>query len=81
MFLFRHAGEVSKKVHLFGLTRKLLDTYIIVPYSDILRVFLKNFKIIFPTLLLRAGFASFMLHYNRKKLFSKVFLLKYPNGT
>ena len=33
------AGELSKKVHLFGLTRKLLDTYIIVPYPDILRVF------------------------------------------
>lgn len=43
MFLVRPAGELSKKVHLFGLTRKLLDTYIIVPYPDILRVFLKKF--------------------------------------
>jgi len=36
---FGRAGELSRKVHLFGLTRKLLDTYIIVPYPDILRVF------------------------------------------
>lgn len=43
MFLSRHAGKLSRKVHLFGLTRKLLDTYIIVPYPDILRVFLKIF--------------------------------------
>ena len=47
MFLFRHAGEVSKKVHLFGLTRKLLDIYIIVISPDILSVFLKFFKISF----------------------------------
>ena len=43
MFLFRPAGELSEKVHLFGLSLKLLDTYIIEPSSDILRVFLKKF--------------------------------------